>query len=464
MSVDWSGTYRFEYTEVDKTLLSSGGGRKSYLLNHLSLAPKIIAADGINIVANFVVLGNANYPNSQTGQQWGSGVNSSGSNQSQATSNVHAQNKSATNLQVRELYMKLNQEYGQFIVGRAPIQFGLGMTYSAGTGLFDHWSDVHDLVAGRFLIGNVTLTPMIGKPADFSPAQGADATDMIWNLDYNNPETQSAIGIFHRTRTASMTANDSANAFDANVNPTYTGGASMGWSSTHTNLYLYRGWDTFTFKLEAGFDAGSTGENASTGEEIKLGGYGVAMEFDFPRPVGQTQWTVRAGVASGDNPTTVNYEGYQFDRNYDVAFLMFNHPMGGYDALTSNVQRQRKSCAAAPAACSLISNEEALDEETISNAAYLSPKVVKPLSDKWDWTNTFTYGFAQTNPSRLASNDVSKDIGFEWDMALTYKPHDRFRWVNELGLFTPGSVFKEGSVGREAGFTYGFQSKAAISF
>jgi hypothetical protein len=36
--------------------------------------------------------------------------------------------------------------------------------------------------------------------------------------------------------------------------------------------------------------------------------------------------------------------------------------------------------------------------------------------------------------------------------------------MTELGIFMPGSVFKEGATGHAANTTYGFQTKAAISF
>lgn len=463
MSVDWSGTYRFEYTEMDKAFLDAGHGRKSYILSHLNLTPKIIAADGVNIVANLEVLGNSAYPDSQAGQQFGSGTNRGNdtTGMSGSSSNVASQNQSSSNLKVRELYLNLNQEYGQVVVGRVAQQFGLGMTYNAGRGVFDHWGDIQDMIGYKFLVGNLTMMPMLGKPYDYSPAQGRDVTDTAFQVEYNNPETESVFGLMYRTRTSSQSSNDAANVFDASVNPTYTQtSASSGWSTNHTNLVLMRGWDSFKFRMEAGFDSGSTGIQAN-GSDVKLGGYGIALELEFPKT--DWKWMVKTGIASGDNPNTENYEGYQMDRNYEVAFMMFNHPMGGYDILTSNVQRQRTTCATPP--CPAIANDEALDEEAVSNAVYLSPRFTINLNDKWNWRNTLTYAQLQTNSSRLANNSsVSKDLGFEWDTALIYQPHERIQWVNELGLFSPGAAFKEGSVGRDAGFNYGFQSKAAISF
>ena len=45
-NLDWSGAYRFEYTEIDRANLSDTSARKSYGLNYLYLQPKFIASDG----------------------------------------------------------------------------------------------------------------------------------------------------------------------------------------------------------------------------------------------------------------------------------------------------------------------------------------------------------------------------------------------------------------------------------
>lgn len=73
MSIDWSGNYRLEWVNIDKTTLDTPSLSKSYLLNSLQLSPKIIAADGVNIIGKFNIFHNSNYPNSQIGQVWGAG-------------------------------------------------------------------------------------------------------------------------------------------------------------------------------------------------------------------------------------------------------------------------------------------------------------------------------------------------------------------------------------------------------
>ncbi len=151
MSVDWGGTYRFEYITVDQPNLSSttSRGTKSYFLNHLSLAPKIIAIDGLNIVANIEAFPSTAYPGSQLGSDFG--------NTSTTTSYSGGTSQGASSVEVNQLYMNWNHEYGAMVAGRAPIQFGLGITHNAGNGLYDHWIETRDMVGYKFLIGNLSI-------------------------------------------------------------------------------------------------------------------------------------------------------------------------------------------------------------------------------------------------------------------------------------------------------------------
>ena len=187
LSIDWTGNYRFEFIEVDKTSLDSPSLRKSYMLNHLSLSPKIIAADGVNIVAKFEILTNDQYPESQAGQPFGRGPSKAKGTSSTKDDSAVAGNKNGvSNLSVSQLYLNINQEYGSLLVGRAPLEFGLGLTHSAGNGVFDHWYDVHDMLAYKFVVGNLSFTPIVGKVYDFNTAQGREVQDVIFNLMYEN--------------------------------------------------------------------------------------------------------------------------------------------------------------------------------------------------------------------------------------------------------------------------------------
>lgn len=459
MSVDWAGTYRIEYTEVDHTSLGDPTLRKSYLLNSLQLSPKIIASDAVNIVAKFEVLPNSYYPGSSIGQTFGLGTATSATPSTAEDSNVAAQRQGTSNMQVSQLYLSVNQEYGAFVAGRAPIHFGLGMTHNAGTGAFDHWYDTRDLVGYKFIIGNLSFMPILGRVYDYSMSQGKDVQDMIWNIEYNNPETESIFGLWYQTRTATQQANDAP--------ATIYGGTAVsgGWNVQDTNFFLARGFESVKFKLEAGFRSGSTGITTAAGEDVKLNGYGVALEMDFPAKEGKTSWLMRLGLASGDNPETANYEGFQFDRNYDLGFLLYNHPMGKVDIAKSAVSRtpDKRSCAAN---CAAGPTDEVADEDSVGNTIYLSPKIRYQMADKWDLTTTFTYAQLQNARYRVGATyeEIGKDVGYELDIGTVFRPTEKIQWVNEVGFLFPGSAYKGGSANYSNGFTFGFQSKAAISF
>lgn len=462
VSIDWSGHYRFEYVDVSSTSLDSPVLGKSYMLNQLSLSPKIIAADGVNIVGKFEILPNDQYPNSQVGQNFGRGPSKAGTRSSSKDDSSVAGNKQGnSNLQVSQLYLNVNQEYGSLVVGRAPVEFGLGISHSAGNGPFDHWNESHDMVGYKMIIGNFSFMPIFGKPYDYSVSHGREASEVILIADYNNPETQSQFAILHQTKKASKEANDAPATALGGSGATVTDR----WNTQHVSLFLARGFEEVKFRIEAGFESGDTGIYTPSGDQTKLAGYGIALEVEFPRVESKLHWTLRTGVASGDRPDSSNYEGFHFNRNYDVAFLLFNHPLGRYDLLRSYAQRSPDRLNCSTGTCSPYATDEALDDETISNAIYVSPKFVYNINDRWDWVNTITWAQLQTDPLATAGGaSVDKDLGFEWDTGFAFKPHEKIMWINEIGMLFPGNAWSAGSRKYGNDFTYGFVSKAAISF
>lgn len=453
-SIDWSGVYRFELNEVDNTSLGKAKGRKSYAVNSLILGAKLIPTDGIEVVSQFNVFSNSHpaYQNSLLGAQWGNSYPTSATGSDGSRTNAYSENSAAQNLKVLNLYMQVFQEYGTLIVGRAPIDFGLGMTHSSGRSLFDHWQSNRDLIGYKFIVDSFYFMPMIAKVSDETPAQGGDITEQILHFKYDNKDNGTILGLWHQTRKAGMSSNDSipANTATAKI----PGGVAVtGPLSTQTvNFNFGRRWTEFSLGIEAGFATGETGVSNARNEEVKVNGFGLLAEFDYEPGDSNWNYKLKAGMASGDDPTTKNYEGFQFNKNYDVAMLLFNHRLGQYDVLTSNLNKDTSS----------LNNSNSMDDEAISNAIFIAPSINYKWSDRWDLTNTFVYAQTATKPT--SQQEYSSALGFEWDVALTYKPRKNMQWVNEFGLLFPGKAFREGSVGRETATTYGFSSKAAISF
>ena len=449
ISLDWTGGYRIEYTEIDRPTLATEKDRKSYGLNYLYLNPKVMASDGIDIVGRFDVFASDidGYRNSQMGSLIGGGLSRTGHNNG---ANVTAESPESSLLRVSQLYMTVKQENAVFVAGRAPVDFGLGITHNAGLGAFDHWYNNEDLVSYRFFVDNVSFMPMIGKVAQKDFGQGVTVTDEAFVLEYDNKDNGAKAGVFYQLRNSSLESNDAPGTL---VNGSPTVGSP--WSTKTVNLFFGRSWEAFQFKLEASFLTGDTGLiNTTTSESVKFNAYAVAAEVLFPaQEASKWEWSAKLGVASGDNPSTTGViEGYQMDRNYDVAMLLFNHRMGQADFLTTKMIHQDPALTVGHSA----------DDEAIGNAMYLAPSLKYQWNEKTDLKTTLVYAQLMVNPT--SSVDTSKDLGTELDMELIYKPREKVIWSNQIGVFFPGEAWKDGSSGYDNKMNFGLATKAAITF
>ncbi|MEQ1721744.1 MAG: hypothetical protein ABL930_01120 [Pseudobdellovibrio sp.] len=447
ISIDWSGGYRIEFNDIDNPSLDSNAKvPKTYGLQYLYLNPKIVASDGINIIGRFNILGSTvpAYRNSQMGSVFGSGGGT-------VDPRVNSQNQETSSIGVSELYLNVNHEYGSLIAGRAPIEFGLGITHSAGLGAFDHWYDTRDSVGYKFIVDNISFMPMLSKVSQKDYGRGVTASDETIVFEYNNKDNGAQAGVMQQTRKSSFESNDAL----ATTNPLpFAGAAKTGsWNTKTVNLFLGRTWESFSFKLETSFLTGDTGLLVA-GNNLKFNSYAIAAELLFPAKEDEKwEFGAKLGIASGDNPTTTDvYEGYQLDRNYDVALLLFNHRMGQKDFLTTGIIHNDASLSVGNSA----------DDEAISNATYFAPSVKYKWNEKLDIRSTLIYAQLVTSPTLTL--DTTKDLGTELDIELIYKPRERVIWSNQVGVLFPGSAWKDGASNLENNVNIGFSTKAAITF
>lgn len=462
VDLDWSGLYRIEGVSIKNSELN-GGREKAYALHHLILKPKIVAADGLTIHSRFDIFNynNANdpiYNNSQIGQVFGHGIGSSVTAPTQPTSsnsNTFSNRQASETLEVTQLYLTWDQEFGSLIVGRAPVQFGLGMTYSAGNGLFDHWYDTRDLIGYKIVMGNLFLLPMYAKINEGALSRGVDdMSEYLIQAQYDNPETDISMGVMYQVRTSSPAASDAPlNGTDPLIGGV---GATVGnepVSMSWVNLFVLKDTDRYRAGLEASFQSGKTGVRTQALDKVSLDGFGIATEFEYRPDQSRWKYGIKAGIATGDDPSTDNkYEGYLFNRNYDVAFLLFNHPLGQADFSRSYLigGNPRNGIV------------ETADTNTITNVTYASLYADYKWTDRLTVISSLTTGwFGEKAATTIGT--FSKDAGYETDFTLRFSPKAGVVWDNQIGLLFPGSAFKGGGL-YSAGFAYGFGTRAAISF
>ena len=188
------------------------------------------------------------------------------------------------------------------------------------------------------------------------------------------------------------------------------------------------------------------------GDSVEYKGTGLALEFEH-RPQGKSfVWGIKAGQATGDDSgSDKSYDGFIFDRNYDIAMMLFNHQLGNADFLQTGFIGGGGQGGA--------NGNTGYDVEAISNATYIAPYFNYQWKPKWLVTAKFVTGTLNQE-----FNDGDTDLGFEVDLGLNYKSDDNFVWVNEVGFFTPGKAFEGGSSNFDTDSALGFVSKIAITF
>lgn len=475
--ITWGGNYRIEAVKIKNPELSSADSNKSYLLNHLTLNPKIVAADGLTIYSRLDILNNRQAGISQFGSVYsvagdflGQGPNPNG-NATAASgqdSNALSRTQRSADLAITSLYMSWAQEFGQLVVGRVPMQFGLGTAFNAGTGLFDHYIDTKDMVAYKVVFGNLFVMPMIGKVSEGQVGDEDDINDYVLQVQYDNPESELSLGAIYQTRIGTHQGNDTPldqNAGGGNTaNPVVPATRADGFKNTLIGVFSTQKVGDFKIGLEADMLSGDTGLRSATGNGVSLNAYGFAGELGWSPTDRKYSALLKAGFASGDDPgTTDSYEGFAFSRNYDTGLLMFNHPLGQADFLrTGMVRGTGTNNAGQPAGSGASNVRNEIDTEAISNVIYVAPSFQYRQRDNLSYGTTFVYGMLNKDP--ITGANASKQLGYELDFNVTYKPIDRLTWVTEAGVLFPGEAWQGGSRGFENKFTYGVVTKAAINF
>lgn len=440
--ISWSGRYRVEGQYLHNIEVKSGGGSSSYLNHHLILNPEIAAADGLNIHTRFDIFNNDQYKNSQFGEFFGG-------------HDTTPKNRAASGdvdegiLSVTDLYLTWNQQYGSFLAGRAPVQFGLGITHNAGNGEFDHWYDRRDMLAYKFVLGNFYFMPMYGKVKEGDPLADEDIQDYMLQAVYENLDTDLELGFFAQKRTAHGSGND----VDTTI-PVYNQALSANKGAvaiTTMNLFVKKKTGRVTVAVEGSMQRGSTGLHTTGGDSIDLAGTAIVGEVSYQKESSRWKWNVKLGTVSGDDQSTTRYEGYLLNRNYDVAMILFNYVLG---APTQNVLGSENYIRAITNSTGKNPN---VDAGQVSNTLYFAPGFQWQWNDRWGMNGRLTY--ASLNK---AVNGQSKSLGTEMDLGIYYQPYERFQIRADAGYLWTGAAYDiPGSAAKNA---YGVMTKAAVSF
>ncbi len=426
---EWSGLYRFEANHIENSELNSDTDAfKDYGLHHLILKPKIVAADGLTIYGRFDILNNTELTNSVHGQIFGGTTNRNSTTDIEQT-DAGANNMGADSFLATQLYATLHHEFGALTVGRAPVHFGLGVNLNSGDGDFDHYMDTRDLISYEIAMGNYSFVSTYGKLVEaIVNKNDDDVNEYLFQLNYDNPDVDLKMGLAYQMRRSSKGSNDIPTGAGkiGGATPTYTDGFEF----NNISLYFERTRETLRWALESAFIDGNAGVTDADSKSVSLKSYTLAFEFDYMPQGSDFEYGFNFGLVSGDDPdSTDTYEGAALDPNYDIAFLLFNHPLGSADIINSSLYGGGASA-----------NNTALDFERVTNTTYFAPYFNYQWKQNWKVKTSLV--LAQLNQVYQLGAQMEKDLGSELDVALIYKPNDNLTWENTAGFLFPGSAFK----------------------
>lgn len=470
--IEWSGMYRAEGVQLHHPSMDSGTGKnKDYGVHTLFLRPKIIAADGLYISSQFNIFNSTDTTlGNQFGEYFGNGPGD-GSPTSVNDSNSTAEASASSQIRVSQFYLTHVQEYGALIVGRSPLQFGLGISHNAGTGLFDHYSDTRDMVGYKISMGNFYFLPMYAKISEGNAGGSKiggydDVNEINFQLQYENPETDSSMGVFYQNRKSSAAGNDApGNSLDIDGSTTTT----SGYAAKNFNVFFKKETPSYGVGFEIAQQGGKSGVRSSNGKEIEFSGFGVALEYAYHAQESKNIYGLKAGFATGDDPKTKSdYEGFIFDRNYDVAMFLFNQGLGQADLLhTKAIGRTDRLDVPAPGGNQATVDGQP-DVEAISNVTYVSAYFSRKWTDKWTMVGALTTGWLNDSTIRVGGATgtnfkAASDIGYELDISAVYNATEKITWINQFGYLYSGSAWEvDGQF--DSSEMYGFITKAAVSF
>lgn len=462
--VTWKGLYRVEGNYFNSVGMANDTS-KEYFLHHLRLTPKIVLLDGFELFGTLDVFNHGEFAvaGSQAGQTFGGGFTPSnnafyGSDGSAAMTDNQIYKVRDANL--AELYLKFMHTGGELTVGRAPLHFGLGMNLNSGAGDFDHWFDNRDMIAYKVFIGGaISVQPYVARITDGFSTSGDAATEYGALLRFNKEDVGLDMGAMYISRYT---------AEGANVGQMATSGSAK---TNRYGVYLKRNnpKQNFHYGVEFGINDGNLGLNGS-GEEISYNGFGLVAEVDYKTPVTGLDLGIKFGYAKGqDGSEDDAFSSFAFDRNYDVGMILFNHPVGNPDLDlfgTTPYGKQGPYFGSGNFA-----TQNSIDSESISNTIFAAPYISYTFSPQWSIKSQWLWAqldsdivnsvlYATTNPGL----EVEKDLGFEWDFSLTYKPFEKVHWQTTLGAFFPGKAFEGGSQGYNTDTIWGGMSRVSIRF
>jgi hypothetical protein len=493
LELDWGGEFRSEFNLIKNYTMDSstagsnfdpgraaghgyyvapaGSSTAEFQTLFMKLTPKAVVNDNIYIKSEFW-LGDPTY-----------GFYGGGTPYSLDQKYYNSTYSRGSVVSAQRYWAEFLSDFGTLQVGRVPLQYGLGVNWNAGDGLWDHYESTGDAVRliakfGAFSFIPAAISYSTGNTIGGACQQNADGTcsalpgggavnDYSLQVKYENPDEdfEAAINFIRRITGGGQDPNSGQRGVDSATtgNPATTNAQGQGTPATYgpslsdilAGGAAYNTWDIYAKKkigkLALGVEVPIVSGNVAG---IPYSTWALAAETDY-KASDTWEFESHFGRAPGQpddsGPTPSNLKGYYFHPNYQVGLIMFNYQLANFHGPNTLNGVGQGGTAAQVTAADLLSPYD----NPITNADYLN---VGTLLHAEKWTFDLNFLIARANEVCQASQswcfnswehrlvtqnqgDQSRSLGWELDTGASFQYDENFNFRLDTGLFFPGQYY-----------------------
>ena len=291
---------------------------------------------------------------------------------------------------------------GRFKFGRMPLHIGSGIWLNDGMDISSDYGDTADRIQWSKSFDKIFVSLAYDINSDQIVNEADATTSYTGGVGYRSETTEA--GIHTRVR-RTPSRNFSLFTIDGSLN------AEMGLLTGRTEVVAQFG----------------SGDLENGANDVSISGVGAVLALDLntkPLSVG-----IEGGVATGDaDESDQLYKRFTFDRDYNIALMMFEHPMPTLTSAVANASNLGRS------------TDYALTGDAISNALYMRPHVGYEVIK--DNIVDIAGIFART--AKLPEfSTVGPGYGMEFDLTWTNTAIENFTASSSVGLFLPGAYYSD---------------------
>lgn len=322
--------------------ISDGDDNGSFHNYIFVLNPQIIINDGVSIFSELTA------GNNEAGMRGGF----LGDSSDQYKNNAYETHSSRSALQVNQLYTDIYADTATFRIGRFSRHFGLGAMINDGTQNWDRFASIYDGLEARFKIGNFHFIPgwarlNVGSKTNLGKSnvgKTSDVREVSLQAVYDNPHKNLAIGVYYGKRNE-----------EEDNSLSQRGRAKFDL----VDIYIKKSWKDWSFSLEVPMLSGELGD--VYGSSINSSAKSKALITEITYSTAAWDLGLNAGMVSGDDGDTDDFEGIYLHPNFHVGEILFRY---NNEAFTGT--------------------DQALFESSISNARY-ARFFAHYRSGAWKW-------------------------------------------------------------------------------